>query len=218
MVKSPCNQPWAPARPAEAMPAERGGRKEAGRRPEAGSRREGLPGSCAAASAQVQGGWKLPDHRPTRASSLCLRTAAACRQARPNVNQRRPFETETPLPNAAFCGRRTPAMDPPEGRSAGAAAPRSCTAALGRDVAAQSPHHQHGCRIHPSSARLTPEGTVCPEQGPRSHSCKERPKSAAPNPPAVQPPCHRPAAPWEPQLVVPPARTPQPWGHCRAPG
>lgn len=109
-------------------------------------------------------------------------------------------------------------MNLPEGRSAGAVAPCSRAAALGQVAAAQSPHPWHGCRIHPSSSQLTPKGIACLEQGSRSHSRKEKPKSAALSPPAARPQHHEPAAPREPQLTVPPARTPQPWGHRRAPG
>lgn len=109
-------------------------------------------------------------------------------------------------------------MDLPQGRSTEAVAPHSHATALGRVVAAQSPRPWHGCWIHRSSSQLAPEGTACLEQGSHSHSCKERPKSAAANPPTAQPQCHVPAAPWEPQLAVPLARTPQPWGHQMAPG
>lgn len=102
----------------------------------------------------------------------------------------------------------------PEGRSAGAVAPRSRAAARGRGVAARSLRPWHGCRIHPSSSQLAPEGALCLEQGSRSRLRKERPKSAAPSPPL---PSHHATCQREPQLAVPPARTLQPWGHQRAP-
>lgn len=168
-----------------------------GRKPEGRAER-----SCAAASAQVQG-WKLPDRRAEHASSL----PSHQRPARQRGSGRNPAETGAPLPDDAFRGHRTPAVALPEGRRAGAAASRSRAAALGWVGAAESLHPQQSCRIQAGSSQ------PAPEQGSRGHSCKHRPQLTAPPCTAQHSTTPTPAALQQPQLVVPPARTPHPWGR-----
>lgn len=172
--------------------AERSGRKE-------GGRREGCRG---AAAAQVQGGWKLPDHRAARSlpPAACTQqqrarpssAAQACGGARPRpdgVKQPRHSETQTSLPRAAFGGCWILVMVLAKGRSPGGAAPCAHAAAPGRTVAAhravatRPPLQEQGCccwlSTNPSPHAAWPRR--CMTAAPRCH----RPKPLAPEAPTA---------------------------------
>lgn len=173
-------------------PRSQGSAEPAGRGQEAGGEgcEEGRAArSCAAASAQVQG-WKLPDRRAEHASSLPPSLPPA--PCTPAGSGGSPAQTGPPLPDDAL-GGTSPAGALPEGSRA---RPEPLVPEQQQPVGLGL----HRLCVH-SKAR-----SLLPSEDPAALHVRtdpsSQPHSTAPTPAALQ----------EPQLVVPPARSPQPWG------